>query len=354
MLMVIFGAGASYDSALESIAPAGGGVGVGYRPPLANQLFEDRETFLPIREHFQPLLPVIADIVGRGGLSVEQVLQRLQGEASAYPTRYQQLAAVRFYLQALITDIIETWYWPSGKGQRLPRQAAAHRATAHVALIDQIRRHRLKEPVCLVTFNYDTLIEKALAHFGQPTRTLSDYFTSDQFTLFKLHGSVNWVRRINLRISADSGEMANPWRVAAVLIERAGEWQGIDEYVQVADPTYPLCITGGLAAVPAIAIPVESKSLFECPPEHLSSLMKLLPSVTKILTIGWRATEEHFLSLLKQHVTSPVELAACAESQPRAEATLAQLSAYLRVKSQRVFDNGFRHLVVTREIDGIF
>jgi hypothetical protein len=49
---------------------------------------------------------------------------------------------------------------------------------------------------------------------------------------------------------------------------------------------------------PAIAIPVEKKHSFECPPHMLEELVALLPQITKILVIGWRATEEHFLALL--------------------------------------------------------
>lgn len=50
---------------------------------------------------------------------------------------------------------------------------------------------------------------------------------------------------------------------------------------------------------PAIAIPVEKKRGFECPHHLLDELISLLPQVTKILVIGWRATEAHFLYLLR-------------------------------------------------------
>jgi len=49
---------------------------------------------------------------------------------------------------------------------------------------------------------------------------------------------------------------------------------------------------------PALAIPVETKRQYECPEEHLNVLRECLAKVTKILVIGWRATEDHFLRLL--------------------------------------------------------
>jgi hypothetical protein len=47
-----------------------------------------------------------------------------------------------------------------------------------------------------------------------------------------------------------------------------------------------------------LAIPVETKNDFECPAEHLAVLREFVPKVTKILIVGWRATEAHFLKLL--------------------------------------------------------
>src|SRR5207244_6413216 len=64
----------------------------------------------------------------------------------------------------------------------------------------------------------------------------------------------------------------------------------------------------GKPAFPAIAIPVETKRSFECPAEMLEGLVELLPFVSKLLIIGWRATEAHFLSLLKTNLRRGVQL----------------------------------------------
>jgi hypothetical protein len=61
--------------------------------------------------------------------------------------------------------------------------------------------------------------------------------------------------------------------------------------------------SSGVPGFPALAIPVEKKNQFACPPEHLKALADVIPQVTKIITIGWRAMEEHFLAMLKNRLT---------------------------------------------------
>jgi hypothetical protein len=52
--------------------------------------------------------------------------------------------------------------------------------------------------------------------------------------------------------------------------------------------------------LPALSIPVENKDEFSCPPEHVEVLRSCIKNVTKIVTIGWRATERDFLQLLRE------------------------------------------------------
>ena len=54
---------------------------------------------------------------------------------------------------------------------------------------------------------------------------------------------------------------------------------------------------------PPIAIPVENKSHFACPQVFVEQLVQVLPHFTKILVVGWRASERHFLNLLGNRLT---------------------------------------------------
>jgi hypothetical protein len=51
--------------------------------------------------------------------------------------------------------------------------------------------------------------------------------------------------------------------------------------------------------VPGLAIPTQSGKEFACPSGHLKHFKEALPSVTKVLIIGWRGLEQHFIELLR-------------------------------------------------------
>jgi hypothetical protein len=91
-----------------------------------------------------------------------------------------------------------------------------------------------------------------------------------------------------------------------LLIQRVAELRITDRYIFNRDRG--MGIVQGTLAFPAIAIPVESKRNFECPPSQLEELVALLPQVSKILVIGWRATEAHFLALLKENLRRGVQM----------------------------------------------
>lgn len=59
----------------------------------------------------------------------------------------------------------------------------------------------------------------------------------------------------------------------------------------------------GTVGFPTIAIPVEKQSEFVCPQDHIQVLENSIAGVTKIIAVGWRATEQHFLEMLHEHLT---------------------------------------------------
>ena len=96
VLLVIFGAGASYDSSPDRLPPEPpfGGDDPS-RPPLANDLFVDKDLYRQFRNAFPQFLDVIGELLPRGGWSIENALQQLDAEASKNSRRKQQLAAIR-------------------------------------------------------------------------------------------------------------------------------------------------------------------------------------------------------------------------------------------------------------------
>jgi hypothetical protein len=187
MIMVVFGAGASYDSDPSHPAPRGHvDHSSEFRMPLANQLFADRRLFNLRLSSFPECFPIVPYL--RSGERIEEKLQELLDEASNDPVRNQQLAAVRYYLQSMIRECQTEWLMQS------------HSITNQCTLLDQLRP-LAGEGICLVTFNYDTLIEHALQSVGVATDSLPDYISDVRYKLIKLHGSVNWAHVLKTRLT---------------------------------------------------------------------------------------------------------------------------------------------------------
>jgi len=293
MLMVIFGAGASFDSAQAyRLKIVGGEVeddGLVWRPPLADGLFSDpHSAFGTVVKRYPKIRAVLPLLRERSNKSVEEVLESLQNEAGEYVERHRQLAAVRFYLRDLLAECTSQW------------QERTDGVTNYESLIDQIlRRHRNNEGICLVTFNYDLLLDHALYTFGfRPKEPIYFLASHPIFRVFKLHGSVDWARYV---------DFPTPTQGASALIEQAEEISLLNEWLTV-NPNENE--RENKLLFPCIAIPVQTKSknTFECPPQHLAHLQKFLRQVNKILIVGWQAREAHFLELLRSNLSKLAHL----------------------------------------------
>ncbi len=332
MLMVVFGAGASYD-AVPSRPP--GLHSLKCRMPLANELFDDRPEFVRSMSAFPKCKPIIPYL--QRNSSVEDELQRLQAEAEEYPERYRQLTAVRYYLQHMLHQCEYQW------------SLEASGITNYITLLDQIQRWcKGRCPVCLVTFNYDTMLETALPTIGMEIRQLSDYINREEYKLIKVHGSINWVREIGTEINTTSRDRNS---IINEVIDRAPNLNITQRYQIFSDNPMPV-IGNESVLIPALAIPVQDKGEFECPEDHLNALCKCIPQVTKLLTIGWRATEAHFLRLLSQGVQRDIRVMSVAGSAKGARETLTRLEQK-GVKGQFIQTNGgFTDFVTRRDADG--
>jgi SIR2-like domain len=352
MLMVILGAGASYDSsqAYRPLKPISGGqqnfgipvprLGEGepWRPPLAKDLFLDRHRTLseivtkyPKLTHILPYLREPSE-----GRSVEQVLEELQTQSGNSQETRRELASVRFYLCDLLQKVTEEW------------SKRTDGVTNYGPLIrDILQFNRSNEEVCLVTFNYDLLLERALYTFDFKRKPPEEHLDSHPILkLFKLHGSVDWSRLTE--------GLVNSRLLPQHLIELA-DIRLSDKFV-LANATNPYDMQNfGDPIFPAIAIPVQTKSeeYFECPRTHLDYLVKMLESVTKILIIGWQAQEAHFLQMLKHKLPLLQQVMVVGANAPDAEKTLQyftkEIGAHVLPHNRYVGRGGFTDFIVNRE-----
>jgi hypothetical protein len=329
MLLVIFGAGASYDSMATMPVRAGGE----FRPPLAAQLFDDRDVFRTVEQHYPEAARIFPPLrEAARGAGIEAAVEEYQAEADGYPPRRIHLASLRYYIREAIDVVSQTWL-----SQRPVTQLN------YYTLLDQIDSVRGDSRVLMVSFNYDTLVEASLAKFGSPIEHMHEYAEGLEWSLFKVHGSVDWSRQVTLAqtVRIRQGDLTNGVIDEAALIRNAENWQEGDEFIRAVTR-----FTGGNYYVPAIAVPVQTKSSFQCPEGHLDVLRRALPTVTHILTIGWRAQEQHFMRLLVDHLVQPISLFSVSGSAEFSGHTLDAIRAHsVPIASAHAADFGFSELV---------
>ena len=343
MLTVIFGAGASYDSA-PSYHPKSFPEDIQAkrdRPPLANELFDGRQQFADTMARFPECLPIIPLLRHRdANIPVERVLEGLQKEAETYPEGKQQLAAIRYYLHVMIWQCEDRW------------QQTHKGVTNYKTLLDRINRRRIApERVCLVTFNYDRMLEDALSGIGVEIDTLGDYVNnSKNYQLIKLHGSVDWGRRVaatpHLRDLLKLPDDQIPHEV----IQTSPFLQVTKDYMK--SKKVPMAKSENAVLFPALAIPVETKGDFECPNDQLTALENCIPKTTKLLVIGWRATDAPFLELLTERLPRRFSGMVVAGDRKQADEVVERMQeAGVKGSGFRRGKSGFTEFILDGEAD---
>jgi len=263
-------------------------------------------------------------------------MQELVGEIGPFPVRRRQLLAVRYYLQYILSGIWRDWEYEIGG-----------LVTNQLSLLDAIDRWRKpNDSVALVTFNYDRLIEEAFGRWGVPMVRLDDYVSRGDYRLFKLHGSINWVRTATVDGRKPT---KHAWEDMRQLIEHADSVRMTNDFKVVQQ--YPTGSVDEDFTVPAIAVPLEKKDTFECPDEHLELLQRLIPEVDRLLVIGWRATEEHFLAMLASRLRGKVPAHLVCGGSDWARDTAQRLQARGIVSTYTASDAGFKEMITRRELD---
>jgi hypothetical protein len=271
-IAVILGAGGSFDCAQPGMA----GVNMDWRPPLVHQLFESR--FTKILRKYQKVAaiqPSIQDRIDVNNENLEAVLKRLAA-APQLPIR-RQFQEVPLYLQELIGEV--GMHFTSGMGTRYDTL---------VSLIEQSSF----DSALYITVNYDRLLDTALARlYDQQFNSTDDYCPSDRrWALFKLHGSVDWGKRVlNGRIrdgywvDLDAGE-SDP-KLASEITVLGNHQQRQKDSIEF--------------YYPALSVPIGGKEDFGCPPAHVDELKRRLQKCSHVLVIGFSCLDTHVVNLLR-------------------------------------------------------
>jgi len=351
MLLVIFGAGASYDSNPRNPGPVPSQQQSSWRPPLANQLFEDRTEFAPSLNQFRQFHALVHHLQ-KPRVEIERELEQYQAEADAgrMKERYPQLMAVRWYLQRMLSECDHHWYRQCQDG-----------ITSYLTLLGEIMRCCGGADILLATFNYDRLIDWAIEDYtreslGTP-HSLGDIdrYTEGSFPLVKLHGSVNWGQIIEEHDPPFKRD--NPHEIRE-LIKHAQTLRMTDRY-RVCEQNRVATIArvddDGHMLVPGLAIPVVTKTDFACPPAHLQFLENSLPRVTRILVIGWAGRDTHFIDRLKRRLPAGVFWQIVSGNFELATATIGELQPHFPGSHEfRAYPGRFSDFVTDRSTRDIF
>lgn len=274
-IAVIVGAGASHDCADSSTGQINGD----FKPPLANQLFENRGRFNQILNQYPGARALSARI--RSELApqtkgLEDILRDIEGDKDVYTRR--QYVEVPPYLQELLGDVSHAFIIAGGN--------------YYDTLVADIQHSRY-EHFLYITVNYDLFLDRALTgfYYDHPLNDVADYCASgSKWALVKLHGSVNWGRRalnatLNQRDAqfslALSGDLTLDSRIVLLPGYKGGGRVVSDQFYY-----------------PSMAPPIGAKEL-ACPPQHLDAMTSRLRDCSALLLIGFSALDSHVLEMFR-------------------------------------------------------
>ncbi len=104
---------------------------------------------------------------------------------------------------------------------------------------------------------------------------------------------------------------------------------------------------------PALAIPAETKSEYESPPEHLRPLERSLPEVTKVLVVGWRAAKKRFVKSLANHMSENIPMMVVSRNEERAIEVIGRMKE-AGVSASFIPGKGdFSYTILNRQVDNL-
>jgi hypothetical protein len=298
-LLVILGAGASFDSLPRDVADRSspnctmppltkdlaGGSG------LANELVQKYADAGPLIDELRTRLSASPN---RHASDESMTLERAMGEylalADTDSNVRRHIAAMRYYLRDLLWLSAESVLQANGG---ITNYTSLVRNCYQWATMND--RH-----VCFVSFNYDHLLERACQYqFGFDPTSPTCAMTNERASLLKPHGSVLWqYASLRTRVTPLS---ENIWQQAIQVGEPdPSETLSLSATLPPQDWTSGPNDPGVIATLPALALPITGKTELVWPGEQDDFFRNQITngSFGHVAIIGWRAAETHFTTLL--------------------------------------------------------
>ncbi len=274
LLTVVIGAGASADCVEKGVAE----FDEDWRPPFVGDLFKFKTTFNKIL-HKYPGAEILSEQIRtrlkNENISLEALLRQYESISDLSLRRY--FWEVPLYLQELLGEVTVNF--------------VIRGCTKFDTMALQFQQSRF-EKVLILTLNYDLFLEKALERIGYSFHEISSYISSERkIILCKLHGSVNWGQEC---LDSWSG----PETISNVL-RYIREKPNLNPNISMpVGFSYEHRFINGKFFFPSLAVPVEGKSGFVCPPLHTEQVKKILTECPNFLFIGFSALDHDVMELL--------------------------------------------------------
>lgn len=285
-IAVIVGAGASNDVIPES--QRGNAVDhSNYQPPKTNQLFHlprELEQYLKLYPKAYTAIGMLRGKIEQNKKSLETLLRELK--ESPEESKQQQFKQIPLYLQHLFGQISQYY---------------CDMPINYATLISETQRASIAE-IAYITLNYDLLFEKALTvESGIVFDKISDYAPQNKkWTFTKLHGSVNWGRKIK------QASIRNPGTHLNALLDNLSTLNLTTDLEDdiVVDYSYKERPGSSQPYYPVLTVPVDNKYEFNSPPDHIEKLKRFLSQCDNFLIIGVSGKDRDLLDLLKNNTTN--------------------------------------------------
>lgn len=346
-LVVVLGAGASSDCLQESQD--------GYAehtPPLARELFDRR--FSHILDTY-PLAQIeAADVrfaLSSGTVGLEDHLLSLR-DATHDGYGQQRWREIPLYLQHLLFHL------------SLPRHDSARHGgfTNQAGNYDRLASAALRlEEVVFVTLNYDTILDRRLARYrgSTPPESLDWYVEPGRnWSLVKLHGSVNWGYAVLNQMTP----RASPTGNGVNTVTEFGESLKLDTVIKHLGN--PPTIEGmrwanqpdGIFHYPALSVPLGPVDGLSCPQSHQDSLRDRLSEMAELnlLVVGYSGLDQSVVRFLKASNRPLGKVRIVNGSQEYGLAAADSLAKGLEQSldpGASVFAGGFRQFMASHEFD---
>lgn len=348
-VLVIIGAGASCD-----LIPyhAGKGLSIGWfddhmqKPPLTQDVFRDDAVTKQILDRYQGARNLAATIrleLIQNDRQLEPLLREYR-DATGQPLA-SQFVEIPLYLQDLFAAV-----------SKFTNQPTNYQRLAQVLFSDASGI----EKVVFVTLNYETLLDDVLfSDFFGYQRTAMDSYTGDRCMLVKLHGSVNWVRKLKWSSRLATMNLAS-YLAAVRSLGFAQLKSNVTPEIEFRPPNSKGVRWGGgrmnesgdydfTLFYPALSVPLgDYDPYFACPAEHIEALKNVLPECSAVIAIGTSARDGDLLGLLKEHLGSVGLLYVVDSGTEATEGTYVRLRdvpQLARTFGER-FGNGFSHFIL--------